>query len=335
MMHCDQCNKNTSSYEKCEHCGSSQLRKVWDGSNTVTNHNISVLTRPLLLVALLFVLVIVTMQNFPLITQTVKNNQPSNEYGEWEIGQRALDDARKIDTLEAYQSFIDENPNNMWVNNFIYYRDRAAFNNAKKIDTFEAYQHFINSYPNSDWMPNAIYYQSKAGENSNNGKPSNIRISRDERADINYRAQVIKAFDVGYVFLKDGAEIRIIRMHNRSNLIAEKGTKVEHIDLYDKAHAAIDGGDDIGYLTLYDESKATINNINKLSWLTLSSSSKVFINACNVHLSDDKRELKGEWVETGESFSILLVRNNETSYKNRLFNTLPSNISSVVCNASQ
>jgi hypothetical protein len=64
---------------------------------------------------------------------------------------------RRIDTVVAYDAFLEAHPQSDWRDSVIYFRDRAALNDAKAAGTPEALQDFLQKYPNSDWADQARY----------------------------------------------------------------------------------------------------------------------------------------------------------------------------------
>jgi len=57
---------------------------------------------------------------------------------------------------------IKKYPNSDWKASSIYLRDRATLDEAKKVNTVDAYESFIKKYPNSDWKASAIYLRDQA-----------------------------------------------------------------------------------------------------------------------------------------------------------------------------
>lgn len=62
-----------------------------------------------------------------------------------------LNEARKVGTVDAYETFIKRHSRSDWKETAIYYRDEAALSVARKVGTVDAYDTFIMSYPKSDW----------------------------------------------------------------------------------------------------------------------------------------------------------------------------------------
>ncbi|WP_174715122.1 hypothetical protein [Vibrio penaeicida] len=76
--------------------------------------------------------------------------------------QSEYDRLLKVDELEQYQKFLSINIKNRYTNAIIYYRDKAALNEAKRIGTVKAFDNFIAAYPNSDWLEQAKYFKNQA-----------------------------------------------------------------------------------------------------------------------------------------------------------------------------
>jgi len=74
----------------------------------------------------------------------------------------ALDEAKKVNSADAYDTFIKKHPNSDWKASAIYLRDQAILDEAKKVNTVDAYETFIKKYPNSDWKASAIYLRDRA-----------------------------------------------------------------------------------------------------------------------------------------------------------------------------
>ena len=70
--------------------------------------------------------------------------------------ERAFDKAKSLNTLEAYQNFINLYPNAIQNVEAISKRNERAFEKVKSLNTLEAYQNFINLYPNASQITEAI-----------------------------------------------------------------------------------------------------------------------------------------------------------------------------------
>ena len=61
----------------------------------------------------------------------------------------AFDQAKKKNTVESYQYFIDTYPEAVQYNKAIEFRNQVAFNDAKKENTIQAFEYFMNTYPDA------------------------------------------------------------------------------------------------------------------------------------------------------------------------------------------
>ncbi len=75
------------------------------------------------------------------------------------VDKTEYDTARAINSVIAYDKFLENYPESAWRDSAIYYRDKSALEKAKLSDTPEAYQAFIDKYPNSDWLEQAKYFK--------------------------------------------------------------------------------------------------------------------------------------------------------------------------------
>ena len=86
------------------------------------------------------------------------NVYPNDDTVIYHRDKAALEAAKRTNTTEAFQDFIEKYPKSSWLDKFIYERDKAALNFAKEIGTKEAFGEFIDAYPNSQWIDHANYY---------------------------------------------------------------------------------------------------------------------------------------------------------------------------------
>jgi hypothetical protein len=242
-------------------------------------------------------------------------------YNQWESDKRALDRAIEIDTFEVYQRFLDDNPDSAWKRNFIYYRDRAALQRARNENTPEAYQQFVDTYPTSVWLSTALYEQDKA---ANKNGPPGKKIATNERLDIDYTTSFIEAFDVSSLFFKKGANVKIVRVHNRAQANTGPGVNIDHLTLYDTSTSIVEGGESIGYLTLNDQSSVQLIEIDNLSWLEVAEKSEAHVYGCDVTYSNGT--LRGSWKKSGAPFSFQLRTIDHRGSFTTQADTLPPNV---------
>ena len=66
--------------------------------------------------------------------------------------------AQKMDTVEAYDSFLVKRPTSLWRLNVIFARDRAAYNVALASRDVAQMEAFLAKYPKSDWAEKARFH---------------------------------------------------------------------------------------------------------------------------------------------------------------------------------
>ena len=78
--------------------------------------------------------------------------------GGYHVEKAEFEAAQRIDTVEAYDSFLVKHPNSAWKSNVVYFRDKAAYNAALTSHDVDQLREFVRKYPNSDWAEQARYY---------------------------------------------------------------------------------------------------------------------------------------------------------------------------------
>ena len=69
-----------------------------------------------------------------------------------------LEDIRKVNTFEAYDSFLAEYPDSAWRETLLYYRDQLWVNTAVANKDRGALITFLKQRPDSAWIKQAHYF---------------------------------------------------------------------------------------------------------------------------------------------------------------------------------
>lgn len=68
---------------------------------------------------------------------------------------RALNEAKRVNTVSAYDTFLKEYPDHELVKEALDLREKAVFDESKALDSIESYRNYLKQYPSGIYVSDA------------------------------------------------------------------------------------------------------------------------------------------------------------------------------------